>query len=223
MDEGLVYGACRERVGELVRDLGEAELARKVPATPDWSVHDAVAHLAGLTVDVNAGRIDGLGSDTWTAAQVDARRDRPIGDILAEWDEAAPQFEAGITALGGTMAAMAVADVWNHEQDIRGALSVEGGRDPEAEHLSIRGYADLRGGAFGASGLAPLRLRSGVEEWVTGEGEPGATVTTEPFELARLLCIRRTVDQIRGYRWDGDADPYVAALSAGAPTAPLPT
>lgn len=221
-EEGLIYGACRERVGELVRHLDEDQLARPVPATPAWSVHDAVAHLAGLAVDVNAGKVDGIGSDEWTANQVDARRDASINDILAEWDAAAPQFEAAITAIGGTMAAMAVADLWNHEQDIRGALGVRGGHDPAAEKLAIEGYSARRGGALVEAGLAPLRLRAGVEEWTTGEGDPGATVTAEPFEIARLLCIRRTAEEARAYRWDGDAEPYIDALTANGPSGPLP-
>jgi uncharacterized protein (TIGR03083 family) len=222
MDEGLVYGACRERVGELVRHLDDAQLATAVPATPAWSVHDVVAHLVGITADVNAGNLDGIGSDPWTAAQVGARADTPIAVLLDEWSTAAPQFEAGLTAIGGLLAAGAVADIWNHEQDIRGALGVEGGRDPEAEKLAIEGYAALRAGTLDAAGLAPLRLRAGVDEYTTGEGEPGATVTTEPFEIARLLCIRRTADEARAYRWEGDAEPYVVALTADGPAAPLP-
>jgi uncharacterized protein (TIGR03083 family) len=219
---GTVYGACRERVGEMVRDLDAAQLATTVPAAPAWTVHDTVAHLVGIAADLNAGKVDGIGSDAWTGAQVESRRGVPIGELLAEWEANAPAFEASITALGGFMAAMAVADVWNHEQDIRGALGVEGGHDPAAEKLAIEGYAALRGGTLDAAGLAPLRLRAGIDEWTTGEGEPGATVTTEPFEIARLLCIRRTAAEARAYRWEGDAEPYVVALTADGPAAPLP-
>lgn len=220
--EGTVYGACRDRVSALVRDLGDAEAQRRVPATPAWTVHDVVAHLVGTAVDINTGNLDGVGSDAWTAAQVDARRDVPLPDLVAEWAAAAPQVEATITSIGGVIGAMAVADVWNHEQDLRGALGVEGGRDPVAEHLSIFGYASLRSGMVTEAGLAPLRLRSGVDEWLVGEGSPGATVTAEPYELARLVCVRRTADQLRALRWDGDPEPYVALLSADA-SEPPPT
>jgi uncharacterized protein (TIGR03083 family) len=215
--EGTVYGACRDRVTVMVRDLASEETERRVPATPDWTVHDAVAHLVGTAVDITTGNLDGVGSDAWTAAQVDARRSVSIPSLLDEWAVAAPQVEATITSIGGVMAAMAVADVWNHEQDIRGALGVEGGRDPEAEHLSILGYAALRSGMVSGAGLAALRLHSGVDEWQVGEGEPGATVTAEPYELARLICVRRTAEQVRAYRWEGDPEPYVALLSADAP------
>ncbi len=70
-------------------------------------------------------------------------------------------------------------------------------------------------------GVAPLRFRAGVDEWRFGEGEPGATVIAEPYELARLICGRRTAEQIRGYLWDGDPEPYVSLLAAPNLAEPL--
>src|SRR5260370_964850 len=46
------------------------------------SVHDVVAHLAGTVTDVLGGRLDGVGSDPWTAAQVGTRRDMPIAALV---------------------------------------------------------------------------------------------------------------------------------------------
>ena len=46
------------------------------PATPQWRVHDVLAHLVGVPDDVVHGRMDGLASDAWTQAQVDARAGR---------------------------------------------------------------------------------------------------------------------------------------------------
>jgi uncharacterized protein (TIGR03083 family) len=222
-DEGTIYGACRERVSTLVRDLDDERAGRPVPATSDWSIHDVVAHLVGVVADLNAGRVEGAGSAEWTGAQVAARRGLSMADLVAEWEDGAPRFQAGLTAIGGPMAALTVADVWNHEQDIRGALGIEGGHDPAAEHLAIAGYCSARTGQIGEAALAPLRLRSGNDEWVVGDGAPGATVTAEPYELARFICLRRTPDQMRAYRWDGDPEPYVAMLSADAPSEPLPS
>jgi uncharacterized protein (TIGR03083 family) len=220
---GVVYGACRERVSELVRELAPDRLGRRVAATDGWTVHDVVAHLVGVVTDINAGRFEGAGSEPWTAAQVEARRDVPLDALLAEWDEGAPQFEAGLTALGGPRAAIAVGDVWNHEQDLRGALGIEGGRDVAAEQLAIDGYAAARGGQVREAGLPALQLRAGVDEWLLGEGTPGATVVAEPYELGRLICIRRTPEQVRAYRWEGDPEPYVGLLTTGGPSQPLPT
>jgi uncharacterized protein (TIGR03083 family) len=222
IDVGVLYGACRERVEAMVRGLDPAAAARPVPACPGWSVHDVVAHLAGTVSDVVAGRLDGLGTEAWTAAQVEARRTTPVADLVAEWDEGAPQFEEGLRLIGGAMALLAVADVWNHEQDLHSVLGVEGGRDPAAELAAIDGYLDRRGLAFAAAGLAPLRCVAGSHEAVSGEGTPGATVSAAPFELARAVAGRRTAEQLAAYQWDGDAQPYVAILADGAPTSPLP-
>jgi uncharacterized protein (TIGR03083 family) len=222
-DVGLVYGACRERIGELVRDLPDDRAALRVAATPDWAVHDVVAHLAGIVADINAGQLDGIGTPDRTAAQVNERRGVPIPDLLDAWSQGAPQFEGALTMLGGPVAALAVADIWNHEQDLRGALGVDGGRDPLAEELAIVGYSDARTRDITEAGLAPLRLVAGTDEWVIGPGEPAATVTTEPYELARFICRRRTAAQARAYRWEGDADPYIELFTGAGPAEPLPT
>ncbi len=220
---GTVYGACRDRITELVRDLDDERAAQRVRATPDWSVHDVIAHLVGIVAEINAGTADGVGSKARTAAQVADRRDLTIGDLLAEWERGAPQFEGALTMLGGPYAALAVADIWNHEQDLRGELAVEGGRDPVAEHLAIEGYSDARTREITQARLAPLRLRAGIDEWIVGHGPPGATVIAEPYELARFTCFRRTPDQARAYLWDGDPESYVALFTADGPAAPLPT
>jgi uncharacterized protein (TIGR03083 family) len=222
IDIGVLYGACRERVTALVRGLAPGQDALPVAACPGWTVHDVVAHLAGTVSDVAAGRLDGIGSDPWTAAQVESRHAVPVSEIVAEWEQASPQFEDGLRAIGGTMALLAVADVWNHEQDLRGTLDADGGADTAAELAAIDGYLARRAPDLEAAGLAPLRCVAGSHESVSGEGTPGATVTALPFELARALAGRRTAPQMAAYRWEGDAAPYLAVLAAGAPAAPLP-
>jgi uncharacterized protein (TIGR03083 family) len=222
-DFGIVYGSCRERITEMVRPLDRAQAATRVAATEDWTVHDVVAHQVGVVSDVNAGNLDGIGTDAWTAAQVAARADASIADLITEWERGAAQFEATITAIGSPQGAIAVGDIWNHEQDLRGTLGLEGGRDLAAEQLAIEGYCSLRSTQFTGAGLAPLQLRAGVDEWLCGDGTPTTTIIAEPYELARLICGRRTPEQLRSYLWDGDPEPYIAALAASAPSAPLPT
>jgi uncharacterized protein (TIGR03083 family) len=206
-------------MSELIRELEPSQLQRPVAATDRWSVQDVVAHIAAVVTDMNRGILRGAGGPE----QVAARRDRSVGELLDEWDAGAPQFEGALAALGEAGAALVVGDVWNHEQDVRGAVGVEGGRDPVAEQLAIEGYAGDRGSQIAEAGLAALRLRAGVDEWVLGDGEPVATVTAEPYELARLLWMRRTPEQVRAYRWDGDPEPYVGVLTTGGPSEPLPT
>lgn len=221
-DIGIQYGACRERISALVADLTDEQTATPVPACPGWTVHDVVAHLSGTVADILAGNMDGIGSPEWTAAQVEARRDTPMGEMLAGWAEGSPQFEDGLRAVGGMMAALAVADAWNHEQDLRGALGAPGGGDPAAEHTAIEGYAAAVGGGWATAGVAPLRVEAGDVTITSGDGEPGATVTGAPYDLARALAGRRTEAQLRALTWEGDAEPYVATLAEMGPAEALP-
>src|SRR5437763_7932093 len=107
-DYGLLYAAARERVSALVTDLADGQLSTSVPSCPGWTVHDVVAHLAGTVADVQAGRLDGVGSDPWTAAQVEARRATPVDEIVEEWAAGSPTFEDGLRALGPAVGASAV-------------------------------------------------------------------------------------------------------------------
>ncbi|WP_423851466.1 maleylpyruvate isomerase N-terminal domain-containing protein, partial [Aeromicrobium sp.] len=50
-DSAAAYVAVRERMTELMRQTSSEELARQVPACPDWSVQDLLAHVAGVAVD----------------------------------------------------------------------------------------------------------------------------------------------------------------------------
>jgi uncharacterized protein (TIGR03083 family) len=220
-DFGKQYGSCRERITALVTDLTDDQAATPVAACPGWTVHDVVAHLVGSVADVLAGRMDGVGSPAWTAAQVDARRDAPIAEMLAEWHAAAPQFEDTLRAIGGQLAALGVADAWNHEQDLLGALGRPGSNDPAVELTAVEGYAPMVGGTWATAGVAPLRIQVGDAHVLSGDGAPGATVTGTPYELARALAGRRTETQLRALIWDGDADPYVEVLASMGPVEPL--
>src|SRR3954452_14135199 len=73
-DVGLVYGSCRERISKLVRELPDDRAALRVAATPEWTVHDVVAHLTGIVGDINAGNLDALGTPAGSAVQVSARQ-----------------------------------------------------------------------------------------------------------------------------------------------------
>ena len=46
-----------------------------------------LSHVAGIPDDVFAGRIDGVATDPWTAAQVERNRSLAVDDLLARWDE----------------------------------------------------------------------------------------------------------------------------------------
>ncbi|MGH2702243.1 MAG: maleylpyruvate isomerase N-terminal domain-containing protein, partial [Actinomycetota bacterium] len=52
------YRGCRERVSEIVRSVPPEQLGRRVPACPDWTSTDLLAHLVGVAEDFVSGNLD---------------------------------------------------------------------------------------------------------------------------------------------------------------------
>ncbi|HVM09074.1 MAG TPA: maleylpyruvate isomerase family mycothiol-dependent enzyme [Acidimicrobiales bacterium] len=213
------YADTRKRLAELLRSLDDDQLAQVVPATPAWTVLDVARHLAGVCDDVLAGRLEGAATDPWTAKQVEARRDATLDDVLAEWDDKGPQLERFFEA-AGPAAFRLVIDVVTHEQDVRGALGLFGGRDTAAAEWSLQQLVGNVDRVIRRQGAPPLRIRAGTDEWLLGgDGEAAATLTAEPYELLRALIGRRSEVQMRAYDWTGDPEPYLRLLPVFPPPA----
>jgi uncharacterized protein (TIGR03083 family) len=203
------YQESHTRVVELVRDLDTGELDTPVPACPDWSVSDVVAHVAAIAEDVSAGRLTGPPTDEQTAAQVARFAGRPIGDVLQAWDEYAPALEEVIAAFN---VRPAVLDVLAHEHDIRGALGCAGARDDEA----VRSGAETLLGILAPP--VPLHVRCvGFEVRVgPSEGQP-LELRTDHFEAFRWRLGRRSRAQLAGMDWVGDPSAVLDALVVFGP------
>jgi hypothetical protein len=65
-----LYAATRARVTETAQALTAEQLNTRVPACPDWTVHNLISHLAGVAGDFVAGNLDGAPRPPWTAVQV---------------------------------------------------------------------------------------------------------------------------------------------------------
>jgi hypothetical protein len=171
-----------------------------------------VAHVAGVVGDVLAGRIDGIATEPWTHAQVDARRARPLAEIVDEWDEQARILEGFLDA-AGARGRQAVADVATHEHDVRGALGAPGARDSDAVRIGLGFLAAALASSAGALGVR-LRVES-----LDGEmfGEEGATIVLRghPWELMRAMTGRRSVDQLRAMEWSGFDEAVLPAFAFG--------
>lgn len=131
MEIDAAYKDTRVRVISLVRDLPPEAAEMRIPACPQWTLRELVAHSAGSVTDVLAGRTEGAGSDPWTARQVEERRGRSLNELLAEWEEGAPELEARLPHLPRRAGILLVVDLETHEQDIRGAVNRPGGRESE--------------------------------------------------------------------------------------------
>jgi uncharacterized protein (TIGR03083 family) len=215
---GAAYADLRQRVNELVAGLADRS-GDVVPACPDWRVRDVIGHLAGVVDDVLGGRLDGAGSEPWTAAQVAARRDVEVDEVLASWNAQAPQLEAVLDSFGPAGHQLLM-DAATHEQDLRGALGVPGARDSEAVRLGLGWLVD----AFQGAGV-----RVGVVATDTDRSWPVedavATATGSSFDLLRSFSGRRTEDEVRTrLAWEGDVDAVLPSLTFGPfrpPATPL--
>lgn len=213
MSNAAAYADTRIRVVELLRSLDDAELDTPAPATPAWSVRDLAAHVTGIAVDVTNGNLEGLGSDEWTQAQVESRRGRPMEEVIEEWETAATKVEETLDDWPGISGSFIVADLAAHEQDMRGALGRRGGEGSAGFDIALQLYVASIDRRLRKRGLPALRVKAGTDEWLLGDGEPAATMTTTPFELFRAVTGRRSKGQMAAFEWEGDPSPFVDAIS----------
>ncbi len=193
----VAYKALRGRVREFVEATDVSALATGVPATPGWRAHDVLAHMVGVADDVVHGRLDGIASDSWTGAQVDARATVASADLFTEWDEFGPQFEVMLAAAPAEIAGQALFDAATHEHDLRNALGARGARDTDAIGIGWDWLLDAR-----TRGGAPLLLFViDGEEQASGTGDVVARIGASRFELFRAVAGRRTAAEIARYEW----------------------
>jgi uncharacterized protein (TIGR03083 family) len=195
----VAYGRARGRVAELAAELTEEQLAARVPATPDWTVHELLAHLVGGAADTASGRLGGSPGPEWTARHVGERRTRSVEELLDEWQLVGPAVEASLIGQEFTGPNLA-ADVVCHEGDLREALGL--GRvdrihwqRPFLEVMMLRLAHQLR------KSPAVLIRDELDHEWQCGSGEPVSKVRADGYELLRASFGRRSRRQIAAWDW----------------------
>jgi uncharacterized protein (TIGR03083 family) len=197
IDLGDAYKAARLRVADLTDD-GSAD--RPVPATPEWNMHDVVAHLCGVAADVASGNTEGAATAPWTAAQVERGRGKTVANLIDEWAAGATGFEAFLSSPDGAKAGAAVVDVHAHETDIRVAL----GLAPEVPDEVLSWIA--------------VMMRQGFDAQVAAAGLPPVTIDVSDFELFRGRLGRRTSEQVSAFGWSADPAPYLDTFFLFGPT-----
>jgi uncharacterized protein (TIGR03083 family) len=219
VDSVAAYTNARHRISTLLRDRGLAAADRRVPACPNWTIHDVTAHLVGVTADALAGNLDGAATEPWTAAQVDKRRHQSLEQILDEWDETGPQLDQAIAGAGAAVHQL-LFDTATHEHDIRAALHSPGAHDADSTRIALDWVSGSWSENFIEHGFEPLRI---VAEDVTveaGDGEPVANLTMSRFEALRALSGRRSMNQVAAYDWDADPTLWLPAFTWGPFTPP---
>jgi uncharacterized protein (TIGR03083 family) len=199
---GTAYRGVRLRVDELVATADADALERISPATPEWTVHDVLAHLVGVATDIVAGNLEGVGTDPWAAAQVERSRARSCAELVAEWDEHGPAVEE-MAERFGRAAGQLLSDAATHEHDIRGALGAPGARDADAITLSVAFVGLTLGEQLDAADVGALVVEHSGTTETFGSRTPVASLRIDDFELVRALTGRRSLGQIAAYDWDG--------------------
>ena len=217
-DSVLAYDAVQTRMTALLRSAGPDELARQVPACPDWSVRDLLAHAVGVAADVAAGRIEGAGSDAWTAAQVAARADADRDALLDEWAATAPALREALVSVPAMQAAQVVFDVTTHEHDLRGALGVPGERDSDGVEIGWVWATTVLGQLRDGYGEGALVLTTEHGDTVCGSSPATSGVAADRFEVWRAMTGRRSAGQVASWAWTGEPAVERLCLLPARPT-----
>ena len=203
------WSRAQQRVIELVADLPPERAELRVPACPDWTVRDLLAHMVGLGVDVVAGDEPDDHNETWTGRQVTTRRGHDVATLVAEWQAITEPMRSYIR----DHSPRPLGDVIIHEQDLRGALGVPGAQDTPGLHAIRDRFVPRLGNRVAA--LPPLALVGGRWSWASsGSADEAATVLrASDFDLARALVTRRSAAQLRSWTVRGDVTPYLDAFA----------
>ena len=192
----VTYRNARARVFELAATLSAAQLQAAVPATPEWTVHEVLAHLVGCAADAATARMDGAPGARWRPAR--GERGDPVGELLAEWDRVSPAAESTLSDEQMRRPNL-VADTICHEADLREALGLA---RVDREHwqpfldvtmLFLR--KQLR-----HSPTLVIRDEEG-QQWICGTGEPATLLRADGYELLRATYSRRSQRQIAAWNW----------------------
>lgn len=205
-----LYRGTRERVSALLAEGVDDTLP--VPATPGWTVHDVVAHLAGVAQDAVAGRIPTQGpTPAWTSTHVERGAGVPLAELLERWADAAAGLEA---ALDVSPMWPPVMDAASHEFDLRGALGDTGARDSDAVVICSKVILT------GLRPPAPLRVITEHHDVRVGPDVPDqdrVLLRTTSFEAFRWRFGRRSRDQLLAMDWSGDPEPFLPHLCVFGP------
>jgi hypothetical protein len=125
---------------------------------------------------------------------------------LEEWEREAPAFEQTLPMI---QPPRPLYDIVVHEQDMRGAVGVPGGRDSEGAAIVFDAGARRFAAIVDETGLPSLEVETSKVILLVGTGAEGGRWAVDWFELFRSMSGRRSAAQIRAL---GCPEPYVELL-----------
>ena len=179
-------GGIRTRTIGVLRAAGEERAAQIVPTCPDWTAKELACHMYGTCDDLLNGRLEGIGSEAWSQAQVDRHSGKPLDELLDEWAASGDAFDAMVPHIPRPGNYQLVMDMATHEHDIRLAVGSPGAQDDPS--LGI-------GSAYMLCNIA--KMDADLAEQIQGSG-------LTDFECLRSLTGRRSVDQLEASGIDAE-------------------
>ena len=190
------YVELRARVVALLRETPEQSAINRVPHCPTWTIAELAAHLLGVPDDIVHGRMEGVGSDAWTQAQVVRHQAKTLQQIADELAALAERFDPMLPHVPAMARSQMVMDAVTHEHDLRHAVGAPGERDSTA----VR------------AGLAWLM------SWCTRTNPATASaiaaVRSADFDVLRSLTGRRSMAQMAALGLPAEA---IIQMQVGSP------
>jgi len=213
----IAYQELVARVSDLVMSADPNALQLVVPACPDWTARQVVAHLAGLAQDWVQGNVANYGSAPWTTSQVERFDGQPLEDVIETWvTNAAKVGDLDPSPMGGTPAMWAFGDAVVHEVDLRSVLDPGSVIPADAMALGLKAAVARWRAELRTAEVPPLDIvATDMRTWRVGMADNATnTVTTTGHELFRFLFGRRSRDQVEAWDWSCDPSIY---LDVGLP------
>jgi len=211
------YRGGRERISDLASDTPDEALSRMVPACPDWTVRDLLAHLVGGAEDFAAGNFENAGSDEWTSSQIARRSEMMVPALVEEWRVVSEPMEQMLDQIPPGPTSLLIGDLVSHEHDVRGALDRPGARDSDAVWIGLDRYVRWFGKRIKDAGLPSVTVRSAERRWQAGILDPTVELEGDAFELLRALTGRRTAEEVASLRWSGDPGAHLELVATYTP------
>jgi uncharacterized protein (TIGR03083 family) len=192
------YLEFRSRIVSLIREIPESQASLPVPLCPDWEVSSLISHIVGIPEDIVAGRMDGVGTEAWTQAQVDRHEGESLSQLADISLSTAAEFDVVLPHIPSPVNSQLVMDAIAHEHDLRHAVGRAGAQDSAAVDVAL-GY-----------------LLNMVDTIAPGRSQELSDSGVSRYELMRSLSGRRSIDQMNQLGLDGS---QISTLLKGTPMA----